>query len=211
MTIISILLIVLSNAVIAPLLFSKESIRDISVIINRIAVITLALCILEEITGLFIKNDDIGLFGGLLYTTNLTQTFHQFIYLISIIILNLTSFISKSSHSYNNFNPLIYQKEYPLIILFVITGGIFLISTNDLVSIFLSIELQSYGLYLLSTINKNSEFSTIGGLIYFLLGGLSSCFILLGIALIYANSGNTSLDGLYIITSISDKIGVSFA
>jgi NADH-ubiquinone oxidoreductase chain 2 len=41
--------------------------------------------------------------------------------------------------------------------LFIITGGILLISANDLVSIFLSIELQSYGLYLLSTINKNSE------------------------------------------------------
>lgn len=36
--------------------------------------------------------------------------------------------------------------------------------------------------------------------------GLSSCFILLGIALIYANSGNTGLDGLYIITSISDSL-----
>lgn len=36
--------------------------------------------------------------------------------------------------------------------------------------------------------------------------GLSSCFILLGIALIYANSGNTGLDGLYIITSISDGV-----
>ena len=50
-------------------------------------------------------------------------------------------------------------------------------STNDLVSIFLSIELQSYGLYLLSTIYRNSELATTGGLIYFLLGGLSSCFI----------------------------------
>ncbi|KAK2121985.1 various chains-domain-containing protein [Fusarium oxysporum II5] len=63
-------------------------------------------------------------------------------------------------------------------------------STNDLVSIFLAIELQSYGLYILS------------GLIYFLLGGLSSCFILLGTSLLYANSGTTNLDGLYIITSI---------
>lgn len=145
MTIISILLIIISNAVSAPLLFSKESTRDISVIINRIALITLSLCIIEEIIGLFIKNDDIGLFGGLLYTTNITRTFHIFIFLISFLILNLTSFSSKSSHNYSNVNPLIYQKEYPLIILFVITGGIFLISTNDLISIFLSIELQSYG------------------------------------------------------------------
>jgi len=94
--------------------------------------------------------------------------------------------------------------EYPLILLFVVSGAVFLISTNDLVSIFLSIELQSYGLYLLSTIYRNSELATSGGLIYFLLGGLSSCFILLGTSLLYANSGTTSLDGLYIINSISD-------
>jgi NADH-ubiquinone oxidoreductase chain 2 len=94
--------------------------------------------------------------------------------------------------------------EYPLILLFVITGAIFLMSTNDLISIFLAIELQSYGLYLLSTIYRNSEFSTTGGLIYFLLGGLSSCFILLGTSLLYTNSGTTNLDSLYIITSISD-------
>jgi len=94
--------------------------------------------------------------------------------------------------------------EYPLILLFIISGAIFLISTNDLISIFLSIELQSYGLYLLSTIYRNSELSTTGGLIYFLLGGLSSCFILLGTALLYANSGTTSIDGFYIITSIAD-------
>jgi NADH-ubiquinone oxidoreductase chain 2 len=95
--------------------------------------------------------------------------------------------------------------EYPLIILFVISGAIFLMSTNDLVSIFLSIELQSYGLYLLSTIYRNSELATTGGLIYFLLGGLSSCFILFGTSLLYANSGTTNMDGLYIITSISDS------
>jgi NADH-ubiquinone oxidoreductase chain 2 len=94
--------------------------------------------------------------------------------------------------------------EYPLIILFIITGAILLVSTNDLISIFLSIELQSYGLYILSTIYRNSELSTTGGLIYFLLGGLSSCFILLGTSLIYANSGSTNLDNLYMITSISD-------
>jgi len=91
-----------------------------------------------------------------------------------------------------------------LILLFVISGAVFLMSTNDLVSIFLSIELQSYGLYLLSTIYRNSELSTTGGLIYFLLGGLSSCFILLGTSLLYVNSGTTSLDGLYILNSISD-------
>jgi NADH-ubiquinone oxidoreductase chain 2 len=88
--------------------------------------------------------------------------------------------------------------------LFIVTGSLFLISTSDLVSIFLAIELQSYGLYLLSSSYRNSESATSGGLTYFLLGGLSSCFILLSTSLLYANSGTTSLEGLYVITSISD-------
>ena len=61
--------------------------------------------------------------------------------------------------------------EYSLMILFIVTGALFLISTSDLVSIFLSIELQSYGLYLLSVIYRDSEPATSGGLMYFLLGG----------------------------------------
>src|SRR6195952_1337112 len=86
--------------------------------------------------------------------------------------------------------------EYPLILLFIVSGATFLVSTSDLVSIFLSIELQSYGLYLLSTLYRNSELATSGG--------LSSCFILLGTSLLYANSGTTNLDGIYVITSLSD-------
>jgi NADH-ubiquinone oxidoreductase chain 2 len=145
--------------------------------------------------------------------------------LISILILQLTSFYPRKvwipEHSslkellFNNFifyRTKIINKmgehlkiiEYPLILLFIISGAVFLMSTSDLISIFLSIELQSYGLYLLSTIYRNSELSTTGGLIYFLLGGLSSCFILFGTSLLYANSGTTNMDGLYIITSISD-------
>lgn len=96
--------------------------------------------------------------------------------------------------------------EYPLILLFIITGAIFLMSSSDIVSIFLSVELQSYGLYLLSTIYRNSELATSAGLTYFLLGGLSSCILLLGTSLLYANSGTTSLDGYYVITNISDMV-----
>jgi NADH-ubiquinone oxidoreductase chain 2 len=92
--------------------------------------------------------------------------------------------------------------EYPLIILFILIGAILLMSSSDLVSMFLAIELQSYGLYILSTLYRNSERSTSAGLTYFLLGGLSSCFILLGSALLYANCGLTSLDGIYVFYNI---------
>ena len=170
------------------------------------------------------SNKGIGLYGGLFQTTSLTQTFHLFIFAICTVILQLTAFYPRKiwvKHFASLYNLVdsvfIYDKqdiinktgeqfriiEYPLILLFIITGAMFLVSTSDLVSIFLSIELQSYGLYLLCTVYRNSELSTSAGLTYFLLGGLSSCFILLGTSLLYANSGTTNLDGFYILTSLS--------
>ena len=217
MIILSILSLLLSNAV--------NIRRDLSILFNRIAILILVYCILHDMSTLTIITKGVGLHGGLLLITNITQIFHIFIFLVSIFILQLTSFYPRKVwvSEYSSLKDLLLYKfiyyntkiinkmgeqfkiiEYPLIILFVITGAILLMSTNDLVSIFLSIELQSYGLYILSTIYRNSELSTTGGLVYFLLGGLSSCFILLGTSLLYANSGTTNLDGLYIITSISD-------
>jgi NADH-ubiquinone oxidoreductase chain 2 len=205
----SILYLLLSNAV--------NTRRAISILFNRIAIISLIYCILQNILLFFTLGKGVSLHGGLLYISDITETFQLFIFFISILILQLTSFhnnkVLLGFNLNSNYLANIFKKinadshiiEYPLIILFIISGGLFLMSTNDLVSIFLSIELQSYGLYLLSTIYRNSELSTTGGLIYFLLGGLSSCFILLGTSLLYANSGTTSLDGLYLISSIHEK------
>lgn len=117
--------------------------------------------------------------------------------------LTPTSFFNKTSEQFRIL-------EYSLIILFVLTGAVFLLSTSDWVSVFLAIELQSYGLYLLCSMYKNSELATSSGLTYFLLGGLASCFILLGIAILYANSGNTNLDGLYVITNVSNILDDNF-
>jgi NADH-ubiquinone oxidoreductase chain 2 len=55
---------------------------------------------------------------------------------------------------------------------------------------------------------RNSESSTASSLTYFLLGALASCFILLGIGLIYANLGVTYLDNFYIINNLSNVINV---
>jgi NADH-ubiquinone oxidoreductase chain 2 len=93
--------------------------------------------------------------------------------------------------------------EYSLIVLFVLIGGVFLMSSSDFMSIFLSLELQSYALYILCVVYRDSERATTGGLTYFLLGGLSSCFVLLAFGLLYGNSGNTGFDGLYTISNIS--------
>jgi NADH-ubiquinone oxidoreductase chain 2 len=224
MLLLSILSILLSNAVSLR--------RDIAILFNRIGVLSILYSINMAIASFIYTKQNIGLHGGLLHITSITQIFQIVILVITVLILLLTSFSYFSSEiniipewskkSINNItfninNPDIKESiqkffnhtkeniiEYPLIILFIISGGIFLISTNDLITIFLSIELQSYGLYLLSTIYRNSELSTSGGLIYFLLGGFSSSLILLGISFIYINSGTTNLDNIYVITSISN-------
>jgi NADH-ubiquinone oxidoreductase chain 2 len=112
---------------------------------------------------------------------------------------NLTNIINKMSDQYRII-------EYPLILLFCIMGVIFLVLSSDLISVFLSIELQSYSLYLISSIYRNSEASITAGLTYFLLGGLSSCIILLGISLIYVNYGNTNIENIYIINNIFNSL-----
>ena len=162
--------------------------RDISILFNRIAIIALIYSILHHITAMSILTKGISLHGGLLHITNITQIFHIFIFIISIVILLLTSFYPRkvwipeyASLQQQLLKNFVYYRtkivnkmgeqfkiiEYPLILLFIVTGAVFLISTNDLISIFLAIELQSYGLYLISTIYKNSELATTGGLIYF--------------------------------------------
>ena len=96
------------------------------------------------------------------------------------------------------------KHEYSLIVLFSTLGASLLISSADLISMYLSIELQSFGVYILSTLYRNSESATSAGLKYFLLGSLSSCLILLGTGLIYSFTGLTNLESIYSLVSVSD-------
>ena len=217
MLILSLIILILSNSLTLR--------RDKSILYSRATITILiiaALIAYDNLNFLFLSKG-IGIFGGLFHATSITCVFQIFILVISATILLLTSFYPRKVwlREYSSMDKILFTKlvyyqtvilnkmgeqykiiEYSLIILFIVIGGIFLVSTSDLVSIFLAIELQSYGLYLLSTIYRDSEPATSGGLMYFLLGGLSSCFILLSTGLLYANTGTTNLDSLYIITNI---------
>lgn len=92
--------------------------------------------------------------------------------------------------------------EYPLILIFTTIGASFLVSSTDLVSLYLAIELQSFAVYILATIYRNSEASTSAGLKYFLLGALSSALILLGSRVIYSYTGLTQLDAISSLMSV---------
>lgn len=92
-------------------------------------------------------------------------------------------------------------KEYSLLLLYTVLGGSLLISSQNLISLYLSLELQSFTLYILSTSQIRSFKGTSGGLKYFLLGGLSSGFILLGCSLLYAYTGTLNLEHIFMIYS----------
>lgn len=89
-----------------------------------------------------------------------------------------------------------------MIVLFTTLGGTFLLASADLVSMYLAIELQSFGVYILSALYRDSESATSAGLKYFLLGALSSALILLGSALVYGYTGLTNLDSIYELLSV---------
>ena len=198
---------------------------DTSILYSRIGILIIIISIKSAYTTNYITylEKGLGLYGGLFNTTATTHTFQLFILLICGIILLLTGFYPRKKYKglytentllekikeYKNIINKTSEEftiiEYALIIIFVISGASLLLSSADLGSLYLCIELQSFSLYIISSMHRNSESSTGSALTYFLLGGLSSCFILLGIGLIYANSGLTNLDGIYSIISDSER------
>ncbi len=64
--------------------------------------------------------------------------------------------------------------EFPVLILFATLGMLMMISANDLISLYLGVELQSLSLYILAAIRRDSLRSSEAGLKYFVLGALSS-------------------------------------
>lgn len=191
--------------IVAMALFSEQNLRY-----NRISIIILFYAGALTLNALYIQSigSGIGIYGGLFQITAISQFFDLFIYLIgALILLAWPLIINIENDKYNiikNYNSASkYITEYSLIILFTTLGASLLVSSADLVSMYLSIELQSFGIYILASLYRDSESATSAGLKYFLLGGLSSCIILLGIGLIYTYTGLTKFESIYILISVS--------
>ena len=86
--------------------------------------------------------------------------------------------------------------EYPVLIMFAVLGMLLMISANDLMSLYLGLELQSLPLYVIAAFNRDSQKSAEAGLKYFVLGALASGLLLYGCSLIYGFTGSTSFDGI---------------
>jgi NADH-ubiquinone oxidoreductase chain 2 len=157
-----------------------------------------------SINTLYIQSigSGIGIYSGLFHVTQVSQLIEIFILVIGSLILIAWPLIPNTGNISKIVNS--YSTDYSLIVIFSTLGSCLLISCSDLISMYLSIELQSFGLYILSTLYRESESSTSAGLKYFLLGGLSSCIILLGSGLIYAYTGLTNFESIYSLISVCE-------
>ncbi|GMG85219.1 NADH-quinone oxidoreductase subunit NuoN [Paralimibaculum aggregatum] len=96
--------------------------------------------------------------------------------------------------------------EYPVLILLATLGMMMMVSSGDLISLYVGLELQSLALYVVASFNRDSQRSTEAGLKYFVLGALSSGLLLYGASLIYGYTGSTNFT---IIAGIIKSEGVS--
>ena len=100
--------------------------------------------------------------------------------------------------------------EYPILIVLSTLGMMMLISANDLIALYLGLELLSLALYVIAAIDRDNLRSTEAGLKYFVLGALSSGMLLYGASLIYGFTGTVSFAGIAAALQGSAGIGLIF-
>ncbi len=168
--------------------------KDRSVAINTIGFFILTLILINFGKDFYISTD------LSLNTINL--------FVLSKIILSIGSivFIFLSKRPLKNEN--LYRYEYILFILFAILGSFVLISSDNFLTAFIGLELQSLSLYLMAAFNTKNLKSNEAGIKYFSLGALSSGFLLFGISMIYYDTGSFYMQNLNNFTTISE-IGLS--
>ncbi len=103
------------------------------------------------------------------------------------------------------------SEEYPVLIMLATVGMLLMISANDLISLYVGLELQSLALYVVAAINRDSAKSSEAGLKYFVLGALSSGMLLYGSSLVYGLTGHTQFAEIAKALSLSgSNLGIIF-
>lgn len=100
--------------------------------------------------------------------------------------------------------------EYPILVVLATLGMLMMISANDLISLYLGLELQSLALYVVASINRDDVRSSEAGLKYFVLGALSSGMLLYGASLIYGFTGNVSFEAIQAVLTGPQSTGAVF-
>ncbi|MCF6343053.1 MAG: NADH-quinone oxidoreductase subunit NuoN [Devosiaceae bacterium] len=129
---------------------------------------------------------------------------------MKVLVLAGSAFALVLSLSSANENAL-DKFEYPVLILFATIGMMIMISANDLMSLYIGLEMQALSLYIIAAMKRESSKASEAGLKYFVLGALSSGMLLYGASLVYGFTGQTQLDEIAKIIALGDRsIGLVF-
>jgi NADH-quinone oxidoreductase subunit N len=127
-------------------------------------------------------------FGDLIEIDNFTQFVKCIILVSSALVLGM-SFDWLAHAQYKKF-------EYPILVLLSTLGLMVLVSANDLLTLYLGLELSSLALYVLATYDRDNAVSSEAGVKYFILGALASGIMLFGASLVYGYAGTTNFSAL---------------
>jgi len=134
------------------------------------------------------------LFGGMLVISPLTSLFKIICLALAFFTILLTQAEKTPRH----------PGEYLALVLLATVGLMLLVGSEELLMIFIGLELLGLSLYVMAAFDKTDVRSAEAGLKYFLFGSISSAFTLFGISLIYGMAGTTGL------ASISQKLAAAF-
>ncbi|MDP6572533.1 MAG: NADH-quinone oxidoreductase subunit NuoN [Rhodospirillales bacterium] len=154
-------------------------------LISYLSVTTLVLALLLVLT---VSGERLLAFGGMF----VVDPFAMFFKVLALIASATAIVISRQYLEIQD----IARFEFPVLIVLATLGMMMMISANDLIALYLGLELQSLCLYVVAAFQKDDARSTEAGLKYFVLGALASGMLLYGCSLVYGFTGTTGFEGL---------------
>jgi NADH-quinone oxidoreductase subunit N len=152
---------------------------------NYLAYISLLFLVACAAVCVLFWNKAYSYFGGHLYLDNLSLFFSFILVLATFLVLLISmKYISLQNANYG---------EYYALLLFALSGMIIMVSSRDLLVIFLGLEVLSISSYALAGLRREDEKSSEAAVKYFLLGSFASAFLVLGIALLYGAVNSTDI------------------
>ncbi len=148
----------------------------------------LAVAVLAVAGFLVWQSGEGNVFGG----GYVNDAFAKFMKLLTVIGALVSLAMSVDFAKRENFD----QFEFPILVLLATLGMMLMVSANNMLALYMGLELQSLALYVVAAINRDNLKSTEAGLKYFVLGALSSGMLLYGISLVYGFTGQIGFDAI---------------
>ncbi|WP_417483358.1 NADH-quinone oxidoreductase subunit NuoN [Maricaulis sp.] len=164
--------------------------------------LTIGLLVAAGLAALFLTGEDGQAFGGAFVLDPLAKYAKVAITLAAALAMLLAlPYLEAEKLS---------KIEFPVLVALGVTGMVMMVSANDLISMYMAVELQSLALYVLAAFNRESLRASEAGLKYFVLGALSSGLLLYGASLVYGFTGATGFNEIAIAVASEPSVGVIF-